>query len=142
LLRNATVLALIAELEAKVSEAVELRASDVRRSLARALMFDPRKLLDANGERKRLQDLDDDTAMALTEVTIDGVKYRIDRTAARDQAMKHHGLYERDNLQKNEPRNMTDEELEAAILREREALDAIEKAQVSSRKLAKAHSQK
>jgi hypothetical protein len=72
-------------------------------SAARVLRFDPRKLVDENGNLKKLKELDDSTALALYSVDFDGnviSKVRVDKTAAREQLMKHLGLFKEDNAQK------------------------------------------
>lgn len=99
-LADRKVSARVADLRAKAAERAELSVADVMASLARVLRFDPRKLVDGKGKAKALHELDEDTALALNAVEIDGMKVRVDRSAARDQAMKHLGMYERDNTQK------------------------------------------
>jgi hypothetical protein len=77
--------------------------------------FNPRQLLHAIGAPREIVDaIDGDTLAALRGVKIDPVEigegknkkivYRVEvkfpeKTAAREQAMKHFGLYERDNKQ-------------------------------------------
>ena len=83
--------------------------------MARDIRFDPAKLEHEDGTPKRLRELDEDTRLALRgyklEETITGngknrkIVHRLEvkfpeKTAAREQAMKHFGLYERDNKQK------------------------------------------
>lgn len=120
LLTDANLLAAIERRRKELREKVELTTEKVLRNLAQAIMFDPRKMFNADGSLKRMQDLDDDTAQALAgfEVVemaggmkIDGeggvqhipmytkkVKW-LDKNSAREQAMKHFGLYEQDNDQ-------------------------------------------
>jgi hypothetical protein len=72
-------------------------------SLARDIRFDPARLFHQNGRPKQLHELDEATRSAVrAEVDAEGkMKYRSpDKTAAREQAMKHFGPYERDNTQK------------------------------------------
>jgi hypothetical protein len=72
-------------------------------SMARDIRFDPARLLRDDGTVKEIHELDEPTRLALrVERDADGkLKYRSpDKTAAREQAMKHFGLYERDNKQK------------------------------------------
>jgi hypothetical protein len=48
-----------------------------------------------------LHQLDEDTALALSaELEMNGVKVKVDRGAAREQLMKHLGLFKKDNSQK------------------------------------------
>lgn len=73
-----------------------------QKTAARVIRFDPRKLVDENGNPKMLHELDEATRLAL-HVEIDGegnVKYRSpDKNQAREQLMKHLGLFEKDNRQ-------------------------------------------
>lgn len=93
-----------------------ITANDTITSLGRDVNFNPRKLLQALGTPPELLDqLDDDTLQALRGVKLDpvvvgrGKRAKVlykaevkfpEKTAAREQAMKHFGLYERDNKQK------------------------------------------
>ena len=96
---------------------LELTTESVLRSLAQAVHFDPRKLYDEHGNLKPITELDDDTAMALSGVEVmeefagrgekrelmgytKKVKW-LDKNAARDQAMKHLGMFREDNNQHN-----------------------------------------
>jgi len=96
---------------------LELTTESVLRSLAQAVHFDPRKLYDEHGNLKPITELDDDTAMALSGVEVmeefagrgekrelvgytKKVKW-LDKNAARDQAMKHLGMFREDNNQRN-----------------------------------------
>lgn len=99
----------------KAERSVQLSSEDVLRSLKQALHFDPRKLLNPDGTLKPVTELDDDTAMALAGIeTLEEFSGRgkdrvlvgytrkakwLDKNVAREQAMKHFGLYERDNAQ-------------------------------------------
>ena len=81
--------------------------------------FDPRKLLNDDGSPKPITELDDDTAACLAGLDIQEVyegsgadrvfvgyvkKYKIaDKNSALDKAMKHLGLFEKDNAQKVDP---------------------------------------
>jgi hypothetical protein len=64
------------------------------------IRFDPRELLKANGKAKGLHALDEETALALTSIEVEGLKVRVDRGTAREQLMKHLGLFKEDNSQK------------------------------------------
>jgi hypothetical protein len=84
------------------TEAAKLEADEVILAAARVIRFDPRNLVDGKGRRKELHELDEATRLAL-HVEIDGegnVKYRSpDKNQAREQLMKHLGLFEKDNRQ-------------------------------------------
>lgn len=116
MLKNVKVATLLQQRQAELALKYELTTESVIKSLAQAVHFDPRKLYDAGGNLKSVQDLDDDTAMALAgfEVTEEKgsgddrgkvigytkkVKW-LDKNQAREQAMKHLGLYKADNLQR------------------------------------------
>jgi phage terminase small subunit len=84
-------------------DAAKLAADEVIMSAARVIRFDPRKLVDEKGKPKMLHELDEATALALTSVDFDGnviSKVRVDKTAAREQLMKHLGMFKGDNQQK------------------------------------------
>jgi hypothetical protein len=84
-------------------------------SVARDIRFDPAKLVHEDGTPKRLRELDENTRLALRgyeyEETVSGkgknrkivrrfkAKFP-EKTAAREQAMKHLGLFKGDNQQK------------------------------------------
>ena len=100
----------VKELLAEVTAAGILEAAEVVRDLARALRFDPRKLYHVDGKLKAVTELDDDTALALAGVeVIEGpgevksltkkLKW-LDKNVVREQALKHFGLYGKDNTQK------------------------------------------
>lgn len=90
--------------QAQALKAARITANDTMASLARDLNFDPARLFDEDGRLKKIHELDPDTRMALRGVDVDDdgtlkIKFP-EKTAAREQAMKHFGLYERDNKQK------------------------------------------
>ena len=58
----------LSELMEKRSKRTEITADRVLEELSRLAFFDIRKLYDNNGQLKKLADLDDDTAKALTSV--------------------------------------------------------------------------
>jgi phage terminase small subunit len=74
----------------------------------RRLSFsDPRKLFRKDGTPIPITELDDDTAAMISaiEVDADGRLTRIrlwDKNAALEKAMKHLGLYNRDNIRRSE----------------------------------------
>lgn len=107
---------LLEEARARALRESMLTANESVQSLARDVKFNPRNLLLAIGTPKNIVDkIDDDTMVAIRGIKVDPVEvgkgkrkkiaYRVEvkfpeKTAAREQAMKHFGLYERDNKQK------------------------------------------
>jgi phage terminase small subunit len=104
LLRNAEVAAAIAAAMVERSHRTEVSADRVIAELAKVAFADPRKLFDANGVLKPLDQIDDDTRAALViEVTqgtdADGnptfarkVKFA-DKLVALDKLARHLGLF-------------------------------------------------
>lgn len=102
--------------QGQVLKGARLTANETMASLARDVHFDPARLLNLDGTPKQLHEMDEDTRKALRgfklTVKTEGegrrrkvVGYELEvkfpeKTAAREQAMKHFGLYERDNKQK------------------------------------------
>lgn len=94
----------------------KLTADEVMASLARDLRFDPATMFGADGKLLKVDQMPYETRMALRGAEITEVKAGSgedalvigytskvkfpEKTSARDQAMKHYGLYERDNEQK------------------------------------------
>lgn len=97
----------------EIAEMNELSTDEIMRDMARALRFDPRKLYRQDGTMKPIHELDDDTAMCLTGIDVvavageDGdkplfvkkIKWE-SKAAAREQALKVFGMYQKDNAQK------------------------------------------
>ena len=116
ILADRKVSARVAELRVEAAERAQVTATQVMASLARDLNFDPARLFHEDGRPKRLHELDLDTRLAVRSYTVEpvmkgsgkrakiiGYKFAAkfpEKTAAREQAMKHFGLYERDNKQK------------------------------------------
>lgn len=111
-----------ASIEAFVIRAEEKAVLTIERTLrevARLAFFDPRKLLNPDGSPKPINELDDDTAAGLAGMDIQEQfegsgaervfvgyvkKYKIaDKNSALEKAMKHLGLYEKDNAQQTNP---------------------------------------
>ncbi len=107
-----------AEVLAKAQEKTQLTADEVLESLARDIRFDPAKMLDEHGNLKPISEMDEDTRLALRGMehyaefagrgedraqigTTAKVKFP-EKTAAREQAMKHFGLYKANNDQTGE----------------------------------------
>jgi phage terminase small subunit len=112
---------LVREAEERLLEKSRLTSELVLRQLERAIFADPRKLYDERGRLRPIQSLDDDTAAAIASLDMDeivsgkGLQRRaigrttkvrfVDKLVAIDRAMKHLGLFERDNRQMQ--RNLT-----------------------------------
>ena len=106
LLQMPSVAARIAELQADITDRLEITAERVLREAARLAFSDPRKFFNADGSLKQITELDDDTAAALgsfesVERAIPGGeratavtrKYRAwDKAAALTVLAKHLGL--------------------------------------------------
>ena len=117
LLKHPKVIHRLEQRKQEIAQKYALTTENVLKSLSQAIFFDPRKLCDENGNLKAIDMLDDDTAQALAgfEVTeergdpenrslVTGYTKKVkwlDKNSAREQAMKHLGMYERDNKQKN-----------------------------------------
>jgi phage terminase small subunit len=101
--KDVQVQALIAEGRVRAVAAAKATSDEVLISAARQMRFDARKLVDDKGKKKALHQIDDDTALAIDAVEIDGVKIRVNRAAAREQLMRHLGLFEADNRQQPAP---------------------------------------
>lgn len=89
----------------------ELTTDLVVKSIVQELTFDPAKLYSADGQLKNITELDEDTRMALASVEFEQLgsqdapvfvrKFKwAQRQGAREQAMKHLGMFEKDNEQK------------------------------------------
>lgn len=118
LLANGKVSARVAAFALKVEERAGLSIERTLREVARLSYFDPRKLYRDDGNVKRPDEWDDDTAAAVGGIDVSEEfegqgedrklvgytkKFKIwDKNAALEKAMKHHGLYERDNAQRAE----------------------------------------
>lgn len=105
LLADSNVSQQIAARAQKVASKYELTTDLVVRSIVQELTFDPAKLYGADGRLKAVHELDEDTRMALTSLEYDGllvskVKWS-PRQGAREQAMKHLGMFEADNKQRS-----------------------------------------
>lgn len=100
----------LATLAAKAGLTAEL----VLASLARELRFDPADLYDEWGNIKPIHEIPEDARMCLVgmetaqvgspeaPVMVQKVKW-VSAAQAREQAMKHLGMYEKDNAQKTDP---------------------------------------
>lgn len=95
------------EVLAAAQDESEVTVKEVLRGLARDLRFDPKKLYGDDGKMKGVHELDEDTRRALRGWKINAAgfpefKYP-EQTSVREQAMKHLGMFERDNGQKAAP---------------------------------------
>ena len=110
--------AAVCEAEERALEKSRLTTERVLQEIQRLAFMDPRKLYDAHGRLKPIHLLDADTAASIASLDIDELttgrgrsrrmvgttaKIRLhDKMAALDRAMRHLGLYERDNRQREE----------------------------------------
>ena len=104
------------EAEERLLEKSRLTSELVLRQLERIVFADVRKLYDEKGRLRPIHTLDDETAAALASIDVDEItigkgprckaigtasKVRLhDKLVAIDRAMKHLGLFERDNRQR------------------------------------------
>lgn len=125
LLKDLKVRTMLQDRQRTLAANLELTTEAVLRNLARAVHFDPRKLFHPNGKAKLPHELDDDTAAAISGVefevlggVVTSAKYKAaDRNAARDQAMKHLGLFKADNTQRTVLGDVPREKLKAIAAR-------------------------
>ena len=109
LLRNAVIAEKIAKVRNRALEGLKLETDKVIMEAARIAFFDPRKLMNKEGKRIPIHEMDDDTAAV---VSIDEVFDRdgnfvgfsrsfrtSEKNAALEKIFKHLGLYEKDNSQ-------------------------------------------
>ena len=105
---------MIAEIRGRAEDTTILAVERTRAELASFCFSDVRRLCNPDGSLKTFHELDDDTAATISsfeikEIEIDGmvigrtIKVKFwDKVAALDKAMRHLGLYERDNTQRSE----------------------------------------
>lgn len=112
LLSDVSVSSAIAARAKETAERYELTTDLVTQSIVRELRFDPKRLYNEDGSLKAITDLDDDTAAALAGVEFVQLgsadapvfvrKYKwAPKSTAREQAMKHLGMFEADNRQRS-----------------------------------------
>lgn len=110
LLKDVGLKAAIAARANAVAKKYELTTDLVIRSITQELRFDPASLFLDDGTLRPMQDLDEDTRSALVsvetmqfgspEAPVFVRKYKwAAKSTAREQAMKHLGMFERDNAQ-------------------------------------------
>jgi phage terminase small subunit len=112
LLRNAQVQEKIAHRSKAVARKYELSAELVVRSIVQDLTFDPANLYHEDGSLRKVTELDEDTRAALMSVECEQigspdapvytrkVKWAT-KQGAREQAMKHLGMFALDNKQRS-----------------------------------------
>lgn len=110
LLRDVKVKGQIAGRAKAVANKYELTTELAARSIVQELTFDPAKLYREDGSLKDITELDEDTRMALSSVEFEQSGNRDDpvtvrkvkwasRATAREQLMKHLGMFEADHKQ-------------------------------------------
>lgn len=125
LLRDVKVKDAIAIRAEKTAKKYELTTDLVVKSIVQELTFDPAKLYMAGGQLKDITELDEDTRMALASVEFEQLgsqdapvfvrKYKwAQRNAAREQAMKHLGMFKKDNEQLPSPTLILMEQITAS----------------------------
>jgi phage terminase small subunit len=107
LLKHVEISGQLAEMAREAGNAAGLTVERVLEEVRRLSFSDPRKLYRKDGTPIPIAELDDDTAAMISaiEVDADGRLTRIrlwDKNAALEKAMKHLGLYERDNTRHSE----------------------------------------
>lgn len=130
LLKDDKVQALIKEKRAKLARKYELTTEAVIAELAKIVHFDPRRVLDENGAVLPVHLWPDDVAAAISAFDVyeetDNNGNRIgqtkkikvfDKNAAIEKAMKHLGLFEKDNAQRAGVHELTDEQLDQMLMR-------------------------
>ena len=114
LLKDAQVRLILDERQSALANKYELTAEAIIKSIAQELHFDPANLFNDDGSVKSITDMDADTRMALVSIEtlqlgdadspaiIRKIKWAT-KHQAREQAMRHLGMFEQDNKQKSDP---------------------------------------
>lgn len=114
LLKEPEVAAMLARMEAKALQAADLTIERTLQELARVAYSDPRKMFTSDGAPIPVHEMTDDVAATVAAVdvrTIKGKRSKAttttniklwDKGTALEKAMKHLGLYERDNAQRGD----------------------------------------
>jgi phage terminase small subunit len=112
LLKNVKVRQIIDSRRTALVAKYELTTDMIVRSIVQELTFDPAKLYDESGNLRKITDLPEDVRMALSSIEFEQVgspdapvfvrkvKWAA-RLGAREQAMKHLGMFEKDNSQRS-----------------------------------------
>lgn len=110
--KDPTILSMIGQRQVALANKYELTTDAIIQSIAQEIHFDPACLYNEDGSLKSIHELDKNARMALASVefeqhgSVDApvfvrkVKWA-SRYQAREQAMKHLGMFERDNAQKS-----------------------------------------
>lgn len=126
LLTDADIKASVAARAQETAQKYELNTELVVRSIVQELTFDPAKLYGQDGRLLAITELPEDIRMALTSVEFEQlgspdapvfvrkVKWA-QRHNAREQAMKHLGMFERDNSQRNPLADVPRDALKALV---------------------------
>lgn len=114
LLKDVQVQSILGERQKALANKYELTAEAIIKSIAQDLHFDPANLFNGDGSVKAVAEMDADTRMALVSIEtmqlgdadspaiIRKIKWAT-KHQAREQAMKHLGMFEQDNKQKSDP---------------------------------------
>lgn len=114
LLGNPRVKTMIDEMTLVAEQASGLTTENVLREVRRLSFSDMRQMLNPDGTMKAIKDLSDDAAATLASLEVDEIrvggiplgqtkKFKVwDKPRALDMAMKHLGLFERDNAQRGD----------------------------------------
>lgn len=116
LLKDVKISAMVGDLTEKIQVTSALTVERTLREVASIAFFDPRKMFNADGSLKRPDEWDDETAAAISRLEVEeefsgtGTTLKVasrtnklrlwDKNAALDKAMRHLGLYEKDNAQR------------------------------------------
>jgi len=112
LLSKDKIRARVEELQAEAQRRTEVTIDNVVKELAKIGFHDVRKLYNDDGTLKQPNELDAETAVAVTEISVrqmridedtvaDVIKYKFaNKESALDKLMKHLGGYDKDNAQK------------------------------------------
>lgn len=96
----------------EINKHLRVDAERVLLEASRLATFDARKMFNADGSPKSIQDLDDDTAACISGIKIvtkgnselgyaEITEYKVsDKNPALEKLFKHFGLYEKDNAQR------------------------------------------
>lgn len=137
LLKDAEVQRQVSSATEKIAKKYELNAEMVVKSIVQEITFDPAKLYREDGSLKDITELDEDTRASLAGVEFategsakDGFTFVrklkwAPKQGAREQAMKHLGMFSADNTQKSPLAGLEPNLLETA----RDHLSALIKAQ-------------
>lgn len=103
--KDPSILSILEKRRQQLASEQGLNTDRLVREIGRLAFADPRKIMHPDGRIKLPHELDDDTAAAIAsfKVDIDGnIEYKFwDKNSAQERASKIHGLFERDNKQKN-----------------------------------------